>query len=89
MIKRYPEEFLMYAERATVSRQDIITMGAGPIYWNRVFNVEFLDGVLRVKDASNILQENLFTILSSLEMIASSRFIYLFSIFPSAYRLVG
>lgn len=74
MIKHYPSEFLMHAERATGSRQDLITLGAGPIYWNRKFNVEFLDDVLRVKGASNILQENLFTILSSLEMIASSRF---------------
>ena len=57
MMKRYPSEFLMHIERATGSRQDIITMGAGPIYWNRKFNVEFLDDVLRVKGASNILQE--------------------------------
>ena len=74
MIKYYPSESSMHAERATSSRQDLITLGAGPIYWNRKFNVEFLDDVLRVKGASNILQENLFTILSSLEMIASSRF---------------
>ena len=62
MIKRDLKEFLMHAERATGSRQDIITMGAVPIYWNRKFNVEFLDYVLRVKGASNILQENLFTV---------------------------
>ena len=74
MIKNYPTEFLMHAERATGSRQDLITMGAGPIYWNRPFNVEFLDDALRVRDASNILQENLFTILTSVEMIATSRF---------------
>ena len=64
----------MQAERATGSRQDLITMGAGLIYWNRIFNVEFLDDVLRVKGAGNNLQENLFAILSSLEMVASSRF---------------
>ena len=64
----------MHAERATGSRQDLITMGAGPIYWNRIFNVEFLDDVLQVKGAGNVLQENLFTILSSLEMVASSCF---------------
>ena len=58
MIKRYPQEFLMHAERATDSPQDLITMGAGPIYWNRKFNIEFLDEVLRVKGASNILQEH-------------------------------
>ena len=74
MIKRYPKEFLMHAEQATGSRKDLITLGASPIYWNCKSNVEFLDDVLRVRGASNILQENLFTILSSLEMIASTHF---------------
>ena len=74
MMKRYPNEFLMHAKRATSSRQDIITMGAGPIYWNRKFNIEFLDDVLRVKGASKILPEILFTVMPSLEMIANSRF---------------
>ena len=74
MIKNYPNEFLMHAERAMGNRQDLVTMGAGPIYWNRCYNVEFLDKVLRVKDASNILQENLFTVLTSSEMIACTRF---------------
>ena len=74
MIKNYPKEFLMHAERATGSRQDLITMGAGPIYWNRIFNVEFLDDVLRIKGADNVLQENLFKILYSLEMVACCRF---------------
>ena len=73
MTKRYPKEFLMHADRSTGSCQDIITMGAGPIYWNRNFNVMFLDYVLRVKGVCNILQENLFTVLSSLEMISNSR----------------
>ena len=66
MIKNYPKEFLMHAERATGSRQDLITMDAGPIYWNRIFNVEFLGDVLWVKGAGNVFQEKLFTILSSL-----------------------
>ena len=72
MIKHYPEEVVMHAKQATGSRQDLITLGAGPIYWNRKFDVEFLDGVIHVRGASNILQENLFTVLSSLEMIAST-----------------
>ena len=65
---------MMHAERATGIHQDLITMGAGPIYWNRIFNVEFLDDVLRVKGAGNVLQESLFTIMSSLEMVACCRF---------------
>ena len=36
MIKNDPKEVLMQDERSTVSRQDLITMGAGPIYWNRI-----------------------------------------------------
>ena len=80
MIKRYPNKFLMNAERATGSRQDIITISADPIYWNRKFNVEFLDDVIWVKGASNILQEIVFTVLSSLEMIANSRFFYILHI---------
>ena len=74
MMKRYPNEFLMHAKRATGRRQDIIAMGASPIYWNCKFKVEFLDDVLRVKGASNILQEILFTVLSSIEIIPNSRF---------------
>ena len=67
-------EFLLHAERASGSRQDIICMGADAVYINRPLNVEFLDERLRIKDNSNILQQNLFIVLSSLEMIAVSRF---------------
>ena len=77
IIKNYPMEFLLHAERAAGNRQDIICMGADAVYINRPLNVEFLDERLRIKDNANILQENLFVVLSSLEMIAVSR---LFSI---------
>ena len=49
-------------------------MGAGPIYWNRISNVEFLDEYLRIKEYTNILKQNIFTILASIEIIAISRF---------------
>ena len=62
----------MNTDRSSGSRQDIITMGAGPIYWNRIFNIEFLDDYFRIKDNTNILQQNLFTILTSIEIIATS-----------------
>jgi len=74
VMKNYPQEYLMHAERSNGGRQDTICMGAGPIYKNRPVNVHFLDERLRVKDNDNILQQNLFIILSSLEMIATSRF---------------
>jgi hypothetical protein len=55
---------------------DVITVGSGAVtfYVPRKANVEVLDNVLCVKGASNILQENLFTIMLSLEIIASSHF---------------
>ena len=74
IIKNHPMEFLLHAERASGSRQDVICMGADAVYINRPLNVEFLDERLRIKGNSHILQENLFIVLSSLEMIAVSRF---------------
>ena len=46
MIKHYPYEFLIHAERASGRRQDIVIMDAGPVYWNRLFNIEFFDTVI-------------------------------------------
>ena len=43
------------------------------IFKNRVPNIEFLDDQLRICGNKHILQRNLFIILSSLEMIATSR----------------
>ena len=77
IIENYPLEFLLHVERATGSRQDIICMGADAVYMNRPLNIEFLDERLRMRGNDNIIQQNLFVILSSLEMIAVSR---LFSI---------
>ena len=77
IIKNHPGEFLLHAERSNGNRMDVICMGADAVYINRPLNVEFLDHRLSIKDNSNILQENLFIVLSSLEMIAVSR---LFSI---------
>ena len=74
IIKKYQNEFIMNTEIASGSLQYIIIMGAGPIYWNRIFNVEFLDDYLCIKDNTNILQQNLFTILTYIEIIAAYRF---------------
>ena len=74
IIENYPSEFLLHAERSSGSRQDIICMGAPAIYINRPLNVEFLDEKLRQLGNENILQKNLFIVLSSLEMIATARF---------------
>ena len=74
IIENYPMEFLLHAERSNGNRMDVICMGADAVYNNRPKNVEFLDKRLRITDNANILQENLFIVLSSLEMIAVSRF---------------
>ena len=74
MIDKYPNEFLMHAERVTGSRQDLIKMGDGTVYWNRNYNVQSLDKALRGKGKGHLLHENIFICLSSVEMIAVSRF---------------
>ena len=74
IIENYPMEFLLHAERAAGSRQDLICMGADAVYMNRPLNVEFLDEKLRMIGNENILQKNPITILSSLEMIDVSCF---------------
>ena len=71
MIKKYPNEFILKTERASGSHQYIITMGAVTIYLNRIFNVEFLDEYLCIKDNTNILQQNMFTILTYIGMVAN------------------
>ena len=43
MVKKYPKEYLMHAERASVRRQDLICMGSMTTFKNCVPNIEFLD----------------------------------------------
>ena len=74
MEHNHPNELLLHVERTSGSRQDLCVEGAGALYLNRVYYIEFLDERLRTCGAEgNILQENLFIILSSLEMIAQAR----------------
>ena len=73
IINKYPNEFIMNTERESGSRQYIITMGDGTIYWNRIFNSEFLDEYICIKEKTNILQQNILTILIYIEIIATSR----------------
>ena len=70
----HPEALLLHVERAGGSRQDLAVEGAGALYYNRVYYIEFLDERLRACGTEgNILQENLFIILSSLDMVAQAR----------------
>jgi len=74
MAHNHPGALLLHVERTTGSRQDLCCEGSGAIYMNRVYYIEFLDERLRTCGAEgNILQENLFIIYSSMEMIAQTR----------------
>ena len=72
MNDNHPGTLLLHVERASGSRQDLCVEGAGAVYWNRKYWIEFLDQQLR-NVGDNILQENLFIILSSCEMTALFR----------------
>ena len=69
----YPKEFSMPEERADGSRQDLAYLGAVPLFVNRKYYVRFLDKKLREEGHANVLEDCIFAILSSLEMIASIR----------------
>ena len=73
MKEHHAGELLLHVERAGGARHDLFVEGAPAIYWNRVYCIEFLDERLRLSGEGNILQENLFIILSSLEMVALAR----------------
>ena len=72
MSKNHPGALLLHVERASGSRKDLCVEGSGALYWNRKYWIEFLDKQLRTP-GDNILQENLFIILSSCEMTALAR----------------
>jgi len=72
MKENHPGALLLHVERASGSYQDLVVEGAGAMFWNCPFWVEFLNERLRLP-AGNILLENLFSILPSLEMVALSR----------------
>ena len=43
MKENHPGNLLLHVERTAGSRQDIVVEGAGAIYWNRQYWIEFLD----------------------------------------------
>jgi hypothetical protein len=75
----YPGVLLLQVEHAAGSRQDLCTEGSMAVYLNYPYHVEFLDMMLRKlrcgnsNDKASILQQNLFVVLTSEEMIALSR----------------
>ena len=75
--KFHPGVALYPVQRSTGARHNMVLEGAVAAYINAWLYKLFLDEGLSTPDADNILEENLFIILSSMEMIALSR---LFSI---------
>ena len=72
--KYYPGILLFHVESTHGARQDIMYSSALAIYINRWLNVEFLDKCLSVTGKkNNILQRNLFVLLTSDEIVAQSR----------------
>eukprot|EP00957_Ditylum_brightwellii_P043600 3304957-Ditylum_brightwellii.AAC.1 len=72
MKEHHNGELLWYVQRTLGSRQGIITEGGLPVYWNRQYYIEFLYERLQFSDKKNsIILCNMFTILSSLDMLAA------------------
>ena len=73
MSHNHPGAQLWPVERASVSRQDLECLDAGPLYSKREYYVEFLDKCLRNSDTSNTIQENMFIMIYSTGMIEYGR----------------
>ena len=67
MEEHHHRALLLHVERTTGSRNDLIV-----VYWNNQYWVEFLDDCLRISGDNILKEQNLFVVLSSLEIIALS-----------------
>ena len=73
MIQLYPGALLLHVERAAGSSQYLCTEGFLPIIMNYPYYLEFFDCMLKKtgkNDKASLLQQNLFVVLGSAEMIA-------------------
>ena len=68
----HPNDAFYPVEQTTGARNDMIIEGAVPTYTNALLYKMFLEKALSTLDAENILQENLFVILYSVEIISLS-----------------
>ena len=80
MQRYHPGAFLFPVERGLGSRQDFTVDGAGAVYMNRQYYMDFLDESIDAEISSNILHHNLFTVLQSMEMIAMTRVYAIFHV---------
>ena len=75
MMDDHSDELLFHVERlSSGGRQDVASMAAMSIFWNRNYCVELLDETIRYCGRSeNVLARNLTILISSVEIIAVSR----------------
>ena len=81
MQKKHKGELLLHMERAAGSRQDICTEGSMAIVMNYPYYLEFLDEQLKKREKgkeASLLQQNLFVVLKSSEMLALTRLMSIF-----------
>ena len=78
MKEYHPGDLVVPVARTSGSRQDLAIEGAAEFYWKIRYYVPFLDQCLKASK-DNILQENLFYILTSEEMIALTRVLDIFN----------
>ena len=69
----HPGALLLHIEISSWSRQYLAVKGSGLVYINCLYWIEFLGESIRTP-GDNIIQENIFIILSSLEMTVLARF---------------
>ena len=79
MERYHPGSFLLPVERSSGSRQDLTVEGAGAVYMNRTYYVDFLDECITA-NSNNILQTKLFIVLTSSQMIAMSHVYAIFHV---------
>ena len=73
MEEYHPDQLLRHVESTNGNRQDIVTIYAGPIYFNIRFYMEYLDVKLAAHGKNNILEENVSIILGSTNVLALLR----------------
>lgn len=72
LLKYHLGALLVLVQCTAGSKQDFATESTAALYWNRIYYIEFLDECLHGSN-NNILQENLFIALTSIE---SSTFLH-------------
>ena len=85
IVKHYPGSLFLNVNKLSGGRYDVCFESVGSIYMNRIHYVEYLDEALSMANKNNTLEESLFVILNSVQMIASVKGLsisYLYFVIP-------